>query len=139
MLTETGDLVVDPFCGSCATGEAAERTRREWICCDMVEDYLKGALGRFQRPKLEKYSVSKAGKSTGDDSYRAFKPGLLWNGVEDDAPLPPDGGAKRTLPTKHERTAKSVSYLPKQPSPQMALLDKPQPARRKTSSGRRHA
>lgn len=47
MLTEAGDLVVDPFCGSCATGEAAERTRREWICCDLVEDYLKGALGRF--------------------------------------------------------------------------------------------
>ncbi len=138
MLTEAGDLVVDPFCGSCATGEAAERTRREWICCDLVEDYLKGALGRFQRGKVEKYSTAKPEKSNGDDSYRAVKPGLLWNGVEDDEPLAADGGAKRAVSTKHPKAGKAVSYQPKQASPQMALLDKPQPARRKASSGKRH-
>jgi len=139
MLTEVGDLVVDPFCGSCATGEAAERTRREWVCCDLVEDYLKGALGRFQRGKVEKYSGAKSEKPNGDDSYRAVKPGLLWNGVDDDEPLAADGGAKRAVSVKHQKAEKAVSYQPKQASPQMALLDKPQPSKRKASPGKRHA
>jgi site-specific DNA-methyltransferase (cytosine-N4-specific) len=137
MLTEVGDLVVDPFCGSCATGEAAERTRREWVCCDLVEDYLKGALGRFQRGKVEKYSVAKSEKPNGDDAYRAVKPGLLWNGVEDDEPLAVDGGAKRTISVKHRKAEKAVSYQPKQATPQMTLLDKPQPSKQKASSGKR--
>jgi DNA modification methylase len=137
MLTEAGDLVVDPFCGSCATGEAAERTRREWICCDLVEDYLKGALGRFQRSKVEKYSVAKSEKPKGDDAYRAVKPGLLWNGVDDDEPLAADGGAKRTVSAKHQKAEKAISYHSKQATPQMALLDKPQPSKRKASSGKR--
>jgi site-specific DNA-methyltransferase (cytosine-N4-specific) len=125
MLTEVGDLVVDPFCGSCATGEAAERTRREWICCDLVEDYLKGALGRFQRGKVEKYSVAKSEKPNGEDSYRAVKPGLLWNGVDDDEPLAVDGGAKRAISVKHQKAEKTT--------PQMVLLDKAQPTKRKAS------
>lgn len=138
MLTEVGDLVVDPFCGSGATGEAAERTRREWICCDLVEDYLKGALGRFQRGELKKYSAAKPQKSNGDDSYRAVKPGLLWNGVEDDEPLPTDGGAKRAALAKKQKLENSVSSEARQPSLQMALLDKPQKPKRKPSSGKRH-
>jgi site-specific DNA-methyltransferase (cytosine-N4-specific) len=123
MLTEAGDLVVDPFCGSCATGEAAERTQRAWICCDLVEDYLKGALGRFQPGKVEKYSVAKSEKRNGDDSYRAVKPGLLWNGVEDDEPLAADGGAKRVARTKKptRQLAKAIPHEPQQP--QMVLLE----------------
>ncbi|MBU6410512.1 MAG: hypothetical protein KGR98_09005, partial [Verrucomicrobia bacterium] len=123
MLTEAGDLVVDPFCGSCATGEAAERTRREWICCDLVEDYLKGALGRFQRGKLEKYSAAKPEKSNGDDSYRVFKPGLNWNGAAEDEPLAEDGGAKRAAKARGEKqvTAKAPGREPK--PAQMALLE----------------
>jgi site-specific DNA-methyltransferase (cytosine-N4-specific) len=138
MLTEVGGLVVDPFCGSCATGEAAERTQREWICCDLVEDYLKGACGRFQRGRLEKYSTAKPEKSNRDQAYRAFRPGLLWNGVQVDEPLAADGGAKRTASAKHQKGEKSVSYRPNQASPQMALLDKPQPSKRKPSPGKRH-
>ncbi|MGD0537949.1 MAG: site-specific DNA-methyltransferase [Verrucomicrobiota bacterium] len=137
MLTDAGDLVVDPFCGSCATGEAAESTRREWICCDLVEDYLKGALGRFQFGKAEKYPITKPGKQNGDDAYRAFKPGLLWNGVDDDAPLAADGGAKRTTSIKHQRAEKSVSYQPKPATPQMTLLEKAQSSKRKASPGKR--
>jgi site-specific DNA-methyltransferase (cytosine-N4-specific) len=105
MLTEVGDLVVDPFGGSCATGEAAERTKRQWVCCDLVEDYLKGALGRFQRGKLDKYSFKNPEKSNIGDSYRAVKPGLMWNGVEDDEPLQRDGGLKRLArPKKPKQT-----------------------------------
>ena len=32
MLTDAGDLVVDPFAGSCATGEVCERLSRRWMC-----------------------------------------------------------------------------------------------------------
>ncbi len=42
-LTEEGDLVLDPFAGSCTTGEAAERLSRRWIGFEPVPDYLDGA------------------------------------------------------------------------------------------------
>ena len=51
MLTDPGDLVVDPFAGSCITGEVAERLKRQWVCGELVEDYLLGAQGRFARPE----------------------------------------------------------------------------------------
>lgn len=87
MLTDTGDLVVDPFAGSCVTGEVAERLQRKWICVDLVEDYLKGALGRFTKAN---------GETTGsrDNYYRLPRPGLLWDNGEEE-PLPEDGGRRR--------------------------------------------
>jgi site-specific DNA-methyltransferase (cytosine-N4-specific) len=78
MLTDPGDLVFDPFAGSCATGEAAERTLRHWICCDQDENYLKGALGRFQGAQRMPERPSPS-KSTEQAYYRAFKPGTLWH------------------------------------------------------------
>lgn len=53
MLTDPGDLVFDPFAGSCVTGEVSERLDRKWICAELLEDYLKGARGRFERPAAE--------------------------------------------------------------------------------------
>lgn len=47
-LTNPGDVVLDPFGGSCVTGEVAERLKRKWICCEMLDEYLHGALGRFE-------------------------------------------------------------------------------------------
>ena len=134
MLTEVGDLVVDPFSGSCATGEAAERTRREWVCCDLVEDYLKGALGRFQPGKVEKYPAPKAEKTEAENSYRAVKPGLLWNGVDDDEPLAADGGAKRPAKAKRCLMEPGSRYAPQRQDPQIALLDKAEPAKRKRAA-----
>jgi len=40
MLTDTGDLVLDPFAGSCVTGEVAERLGRRWVCVELLEEYL---------------------------------------------------------------------------------------------------
>ncbi|MGH9526845.1 MAG: hypothetical protein ACRD2F_09240, partial [Terriglobales bacterium] len=34
----------------CVTGEVAERLRRKWTCVEMRDDYVQGALGRFERP-----------------------------------------------------------------------------------------
>ncbi|MCR9177426.1 MAG: DNA methyltransferase [Alphaproteobacteria bacterium] len=46
-LTDPGDLVVDPFGGSCVTGVVAENMRRRWVCCELSEEYLLGAKARF--------------------------------------------------------------------------------------------
>lgn len=75
---------MDPFAGSCVTGEVAERLRRKWICCDTVEEYLKGALGRFEENrevKMESVEVA----------YSVFRPGYLWDSMPDKA-LDANGG-----------------------------------------------
>ncbi|MCC6887238.1 MAG: hypothetical protein IT536_01665 [Hyphomicrobiales bacterium] len=40
LLTESGDLVFDPFAGSCVTAEA---TGRQWVCLEISEEYVQGA------------------------------------------------------------------------------------------------
>jgi len=52
MLTDTGDLVLDPFAGSCVTGEVSERLKRKWLCVEIVEEYLKGAIASAVSKKL---------------------------------------------------------------------------------------
>ncbi|TWG82666.1 site-specific DNA-methyltransferase (cytosine-N4-specific) [Cupriavidus gilardii J11] len=49
MLTDPGDLVVDPFAGSCVTGMVAESLRRKWACIELSSEYIRGAMARFQR------------------------------------------------------------------------------------------
>ena len=97
MVTDPGDLVFDPFGGSCITGEVAERLERKWVCVELVEEFLRGAKGRFVR--AEEAHVTKphgSGKATKrDDSYyQVPHPGLLWNG-SDAEPLSEDGGRRR--------------------------------------------
>jgi site-specific DNA-methyltransferase (cytosine-N4-specific) len=48
-LTDRGDLILDPFCGSNVTGFAAENSNRRWIGIDLSEEYLKGSEFRFPR------------------------------------------------------------------------------------------
>ena len=50
-LTTEEDVVLDPFGGSNATGEAAEKTKRRWICFEIVEQYMKSSKYRFQWPE----------------------------------------------------------------------------------------
>ncbi len=47
MLTDPGDVVVDPFGGSCVTGMVAEALGRRWACVELEEEYLRGAMARF--------------------------------------------------------------------------------------------
>ncbi|MBF6560183.1 MAG: site-specific DNA-methyltransferase [Candidatus Binataceae bacterium] len=94
MLTDDGDTVLDPFAGSCVVGEVCERLHRRWTCVEMREDYLKGALGRFERapePKQEQM-FDASGESS---AYKLHHPAALWNGHED--PLEKDGGKERKL------------------------------------------
>jgi site-specific DNA-methyltransferase (cytosine-N4-specific) len=92
MLTDPGDLVVDPFGGSCVTGEVCERLERRWVCSELVEDYLKGARARFQRKGDTAGVPSK--RTAGESYYKAFHPGINWNGLPEPK-LPADGGRKR--------------------------------------------
>ncbi|MBI4329788.1 MAG: site-specific DNA-methyltransferase [Chloroflexi bacterium] len=93
MLTDPGDLVLDPFAGSCVTGEVSERLNRRWLCVELVKEYLEGAVGRFRG---QPNGVSKAlfGYPRESDYYRVPRPGVLWNGREEE-PLQDDGGLKR--------------------------------------------
>lgn len=91
MLTDPGDFVLDPFGGSCVTGEACEKLGRAWACCDLVEEYLNGAMGRFQQGML--FPV---GKRKIVPTYNISHPAALWNGNESET-LPADGGKKRKL------------------------------------------
>lgn len=46
-LTDPGDLILDPFAGSNVTGEMCERLERKWVAIELVEEYLKGSMFRF--------------------------------------------------------------------------------------------
>lgn len=90
-LTDPGDLVVDPFGGSCMTGAVAESLSRRWVCCELDEQYLQGALARFApdapsslRPSTANYSIA-APCSVPVDEYAV--------------PLVADGGARRRSAT----------------------------------------
>ncbi len=47
LLTDEGDLVVDPFAGSNTTGAVAERLDRRWIAMELVDEYLEASKFRF--------------------------------------------------------------------------------------------
>jgi site-specific DNA-methyltransferase (cytosine-N4-specific) len=104
MLTDRGDVVLDPFAGSCVTGEVSERLRRKWTCVEMREEYLRGALGRFEKPrKPEQASMF---KDVSDSiSYRLHHPAALWNGngngTTGDDLLEEDGGKTRRINARH--------------------------------------
>ena len=93
MATDPGDLVIDPFGGSCVTGEVAERLEREWICVEIEEEYLFGAKGRFEGT-IKSYEAPRIPRKPGEGYYRIPHPGLLWDDDKPE-PLPRDGGRKR--------------------------------------------
>lgn len=98
MLTDRGDTVLDPFAGSCVTGEVAEALGRRWICCELDEEYLNGALGRFQAP-------SRLPKSS--KPYAIHMPGTLP--CDDTTPLPGNGGAERPQSARKAQSDKPDS------------------------------
>lgn len=86
-LTDPGDLVVDPFGGSCVTGVVAENLRRRWVCCELSEEYLLGAKARFVP------TVQPLPKDRGIP-YEIASP-CARPVSEDTVPLFEDGGAQR--------------------------------------------
>ncbi|RJQ46442.1 MAG: site-specific DNA-methyltransferase [Gammaproteobacteria bacterium] len=100
MLTDERDLVVDPFGGSCVTGEVAESLNRKWVCCELDEDYLKGAMARFVgvKPRLPKADNA---------PYQIFPPCSL-NGAADNSPLTEDGGFQRSAKIPKQRALRLI-------------------------------
>ena len=47
LLTDEGDVVVDPFAGSNTTGAVSERLGRRWIAIELLEEYLEASKFRF--------------------------------------------------------------------------------------------
>lgn len=104
MLTEPGDLVLDPFGGSCVTGAVAEATKRKWVCCELSEEYLQGAVARFAKTviPLNKEKVV---------SYEIAAPCSL-SIDEAEVPLFQDGGAKRSKKIKRSEAKRRKALLP---------------------------
>ena len=49
LLTRPGDLVVDPFAGTCTTAVAAERLGRRWLAAELDATYTDVLPGRLRR------------------------------------------------------------------------------------------
>jgi site-specific DNA-methyltransferase (cytosine-N4-specific) len=49
LLTDPGDIVLDPFAGSNTTGAIAEELERRWISFEIREDYLSASRVRFSQ------------------------------------------------------------------------------------------
>ncbi len=103
MLTDPGDLVVDPFAGSCATGEVCERLGRRWMCVELRDEYVHGAIGRFDpRAKPAPAGAAPAARAgTAVETrthYQVSRPGLLWDEAGQE-PLRVDGGRTRASRT----------------------------------------
>ena len=92
MLTNAGDKILDPFAGSCVTGMVAENLGRKWVCVELSESYLRGAVGRFQGPVV-------SGPVEKTVQYTINTPCALPTD-EPTIPLDEDGGKSRpaTLP-----------------------------------------
>lgn len=86
MLTDAGDLVVDPFAGSCVTGAVAEALDRRWVCCELDEQYLAGAMARFT-PQVQPLPNGK------DVLYEIAPPCAMP--LDTSHKLPADGGRGR--------------------------------------------
>ena len=86
-LTDPGDVVVDPFAGSCMTGAVAESLGRRWACVELDSEFIRGALGRFSP---DGNPIATHG---GPTSYSIASPGSI--AVNDGVPLVANGGATR--------------------------------------------
>jgi site-specific DNA-methyltransferase (cytosine-N4-specific) len=95
MLTDVGDTVLDPFAGSCVTGEVAEQMGRRWICCELDSEYVAGARGRFNG---ERDTSPRTYQPSRTEPYKAYPPCLSIL-REEDSPLPRDGGHNRVRET----------------------------------------
>lgn len=90
-LTDPGDLVVDPFGGSCVTGITAEKLKRKWTCIELNGEYIRGGKARFLTDGEEEDDSARRTRSV---TYSINPPCALR--VDDAAvPLVADGGARR--------------------------------------------
>ena len=58
LLTDEGDIILDPFAGSNTTGMVAETLNRKWIALEQNAEYLEASKFRF--PSLDPEAIAKA-------------------------------------------------------------------------------
>lgn len=87
MTTDQGDMVFDPFGGSCVTGAVAESLGRRWACVELNAAFLEGATSRF--------SATPASLSAGKPSSYTIHTPCAAPMDEDAVPLVADGGRAR--------------------------------------------
>lgn len=77
MLTDEGNVVLDPFSGSNVTGEVGERLHRKWIAIDVLQEYLEASKYRFEEFTVGDRKDSKGQKQLifqeSQSSYRKNK------------------------------------------------------------------
>lgn len=86
MLTDKGDIVIDPFAGSAMTGSVCEQLKRKWIGCELNNGYVEGARGRF-------ISDAENVLTQSNTLYQIYSPNITIKGEE--MSLVEDGGLKR--------------------------------------------
>lgn len=59
LLTDVGDLVVDPFAGSNTTGRVAEDRGRRWLGFDLEEKYASASRFRFEEGEIIELAESR--------------------------------------------------------------------------------
>ena len=57
-LTNPWDIILDPFAGSNMTGFSAETLGRQWMSFEIIEDYIRGSIYRFD-DKLNLFNTIK--------------------------------------------------------------------------------
>lgn len=107
MLTDENDVVVDPFAGSCVTGEVAERLSRRWICVELSSEYLEGAKARFSQKRFANMPANRKHEEQ-EAHYKVPKPDAIWHLLTSES-LPEDGGRERKPAQNDEPKATSSS------------------------------
>jgi DNA modification methylase len=100
-LTDPGEVVFDPFGGSCVTGKVAERLNRKWACVELNAGYLQGAVARFETTATTDDVATKKNKKVKAKpaKYEIWAPCSLPSS-ENEEPLIADGGKSRQPSTK---------------------------------------
>lgn len=57
MLTDPGDMILDPFGGSLTTGYVSEQLERKWICIEIDREFVLGGITRFNKPQNKQKSI----------------------------------------------------------------------------------
>ncbi len=52
-LTDKDDIILDPFGGSNTTGYISEKLGRKWFSIEILEDYIKQSIFRFEEPNFD--------------------------------------------------------------------------------------
>jgi len=113
LLTDPGDIVLDPFGGSMVTGAACESLKRRWYGIEIVESYLEGSRFRFtealeqSRPASTKKRNSKSAKQIPLISFLQQEQQVVSPGVSQKVIYSQDPNSTASLAKERSKRSKS--------------------------------